>query len=368
MKIAFIGQKGIPAQTGGVERHVEFLATYLVKLGQEVIVYNRANYSQKGIKTFKGAQLIVKPFINSKNLANITHTFLASIDVLRRKPDIVHYHGVGPSLLLWIPKIFFPKTHVVATLHSFDYDNDKWSIFAKLMLRLGEFMMCKLADEIIVLTLATQKYISDKYNRDTVLIPNGTELKDNLGNQGNNILKTFNLESNSYIFTASRLIRLKGIQYLIEAYKTIKTDKKLVIAGEGEFQNELEKLAKNDPRIIFLGNQHDEVLRQLYANAYLFVQASEMEGMSLALLEAMGHGSACLASDIPGNRVSLEETGMYFKSMDVSDLKQKLQYLFENTDEVQKMAAQSYQRAKAEFNWQTVVEKTNDLYSQLLKR
>lgn len=364
MKIAFIGQKGIPAHTGGVERHVQFLSIYLHALGYDVLVYNRRSYTPVKLKKFDGVTLSYQPFINQKNLANITHTFLSSLDVLRRRPDIIHYHGVGPSLMLWFPKIFCRKAKLVATLHSFDYDNEKWGTFAKLMLKLGEKMMFSLADAIIVLTPATQEYAKQKYGRETLLIPNGTEI-DAIQNEA--ALKFWGLENKSYIFSASRLIKLKGLQYLIPAFKNLKTDKKLVIAGDGEYEEELKKLAGDDKRIIFVGNQSGDALRQLYAHAYVFVQSSEMEGLSLSLLEAMGHQSACLASDIPGNKAALGDTGFFFHSRDQKDLEVKLNYILENPEEVTKKAQAAYLKACQEYDWRQVAQKTAAAYQELLK-
>lgn len=364
MKIAFIGQKGIPAKNGGVERHVQFLSVQLKNLGHEVLVYNRRGYTPVKLKDFDGVQLLYKPFINQKNLANITHTFFSSLDVLRRRPDIIHYHGVGPSLLLWLPKVFCPRAKLVATLHSFDYDNEKWSRFAKLMLRLGEKMMFKLADAVIVLTPTTQEYARKKYGRECFLIPNGTELGRE---QAETALKFWGLSKGSYIFSASRLIKLKGLQYLIPVFKRLKTDKKLVIAGDGEYEAKLKELAADDARIIFIGNQDGDALRQLYANAYLFAQTSEMEGLSLSLLEAMGHGSACLASDIPGNREALADTGFFFRSRDERDLEVKLNYILEHPEEAQVKALAAYERACREYDWRQVAAKTLASYQSLLK-
>jgi len=359
MRIAFIGQKGIPAKNGGVERHVEFLSIQLNRLGHEVLVYNRSGYTPDKLKDLNGIKLIYKPFIDQKNLANITHTFFSSLDVLRRQPDIIHFHGVGPSLLLWIPKIFCPRAKLVATLHSFDYDNDKWSKFAKMMLRWGERIMFSLADSIIVLTPATQEYARRRYNRETFLIPNGTELGYN---QSEATLKFWGLEKNGYIFSSSRLIKLKGLQYLIPAFKNLKTDKKLVIAGDGEYENELKNLAQGDNRIRFINNQSGDALRQLYAHAYLFVQTSEMEGLSLSLLEAMGHRTACLASDIDGNKEALRDTGFYFQSRNVNDLEQQMKYVLENPEVVSQKAQAAYERACKEYDWQKIAEKTATVY------
>jgi len=362
MKIAFIGQKGIPAKTGGVERHVEFLSQHLANLGLEILVYNRRGYLANKQEEWQGVKLISKPFINTKNLANISHTLLASLDVIRRRPDVIHYHGVGPSLLLWLPKIFLPKTKFIATLHSFDYDNDKWSAFAKFMLRLGESFMCRFADEIITLTPATQRYVLEKHKRQSYLIPNGTEIKDESLNDSVDILQEWNLDKRSYIFSASRLIRLKGIQYLISAYNNLKTDKKLVIAGEGEYETELKRLAGDNKNILFIGNQSGQKLRALYTNTYLFVQSSEMEGMSLSLLEAMGHGAPCLASDILANKEALADCGYYFKTQDTKDLEVKLNKLLNNSDEIFTMAQKSFKRAQLEYTWDIVATKTLEVY------
>ncbi|MCF7860265.1 glycosyltransferase family 4 protein [Patescibacteria group bacterium] len=364
MKIAFIGQKGIPAISGGVERHVEFLAKELTVLGHEVIVYNRKNYTPTVLKEYAGIKLIYKSFINKKNLANITHTFLSSLDVLFRRVDIIHYHGVGPSLLLFLPKIFAPKAKLVATLHSFDYDNEKWGRFAKIMLHLGERMMFALADEVIVITPATQKYAQNKYQRESVLIPNGADM---VPVSSDSALKFWGLAKDSYIFSASRLIKLKGLQYLIEAYKDLKTEKKLVIAGDGEYESELRVLAGDNKNIIFVGNQSGDALRQLYANAHLFIQSSEMEGLSLSLLEAMGHQTACLASDIIGNQEALADTGFYFQSRNVADLKSKLNYILNHPEEVKLMSAAAYKRAEQEYNWHHIAIDTAKAYQDLLK-
>jgi glycosyltransferase involved in cell wall biosynthesis len=364
MKIAFIGQKGIPAINGGVERHVEFLAKELVILGHEVIVYNRKKYTPTVLKEYAGIELIYKPFINNKNLANITHTLLSSLDVLFRRVDIIHYHGVGPSLLLWLPKIFAPKVKLVATLHSFDYDNEKWGKFAKMMLRLGEYLMFSLADSVIVITPATQKYAQNKYKHRSVLISNGADMTPALSNDA---LKFWSLEKNSYIFSASRLIKLKGLQYLITAYKGLKTDKKLVIAGDGGYESDLKALAEVDKNIIFVGNQVGDVLRQLYSNSYLFVQASEMEGLSLSLLEAMGHKTACLASDIIGNKEALADTGFYFQSRNTADLNSKLNYALNHPDELELMSIMGYKRACEKYDWHKIAVNTAMMYQGLLK-
>ena len=113
----------------------------------------------------------------------------------------------------------------------------------------------------------------------------------------------FGLEKNSYILFLGRLVPEKGIRYLVEAFKNIKTDKKLVIAGGSSdtdsFMEELKDLAKGDDRILFTGFVQGAMLDELYSNAYIYTLPSDLEGMPLSLLEAMSYGNCCLVSDIP---------------------------------------------------------------------
>jgi len=361
MKIAFIGQKGIPARNGGVERYVESLATNLIKLNQEVFVYNRSDYLPTKINEFKGVKIINKAYLPGKNCANITHTFLSIIDVIKRDVDVIHFQGIGPSLLCWLPRILKPKIKIVATLHSFDYGNDKWGGFAKMMLRRGEKIMCRHADEVIVLTIFMRDYIKTKYNRDAIVIPNGADLYEK--NDSDKITE-WNLEKDSYILSVSRIIRLKGLQYLIAAFKNLETDKKLVITGDGEYLNELKKIAGDNQKIIFTGNQSDKTLDQLYANAYLFVQSSEMEGLSISLLEAMAHKAPCLVSDISANLEVINGCGYNFKVNNLADLKNQISELLNKPEEIKIKANLAYKRVKDFYSWSKIAEEVLEIYKK----
>lgn len=361
MKIAFIGQKGIPARNGGVERYVESLATELINLNQTVFVYNRCDYLTPKISEFKGVSIINKAYLPGKNFANITHTFLSIIDALRRDIEVFHFQGIGPSLLCWLPKVFKPKVKVVATLHSFDYGNEKWSGFAKLMLRLGEKLMCRYADEVIVLTVFMRDYVKTKYNCDALIIPNGANLYEE---NGADKIAGWNLEKGGYILSVSRIIKLKGLQYLIAAYKNLETDKKLVITGDGEYLEELKKIAGDNKKIIFTGNQTGKTLDQLYANAYLFVQSSEMEGLSIALLEAMAHKTPCLVSDISANLEVIKDSGYVFKVNNLSDLKNNLVKLLNNPDGMSLKADLACERVKEFYSWSKVAKEVLEVYKK----
>ena len=208
---------------------------------------------------------------------------------------MVHIHAEGPAFFCWIPKLFGKR--VICTIHGLDWDREKWrgSVASK-FIRGGEKNAVKYADEIIVLSKDVQKYFLETYGRETHFIPNGVNRPE--VREAKLITDHFGLKKDSYILFLGRLVPEKGIRYLVEAFKNVKTDKKLVIAGGSSdtdsFMEELKELAKGDDRILFTGFVQGAMLEELYSNAYIYTLPSDLEGMPLSLLEAMSYGNCCL--------------------------------------------------------------------------
>ncbi|MFC1598721.1 glycosyltransferase family 4 protein [Patescibacteria group bacterium] len=370
MKIYFIGQKGIPAIYGGVERHVENLATRLVKEGNEVFVYARKHYTPQDLAEYQGVNLIHLPTIKTKHLDAIMHTFLATLDVLRKDADIIHYHAIGPSSLLWIPKLLKRKAKVVSTFHSDDRNHRKWGYLAKKCLGFGAYISVKFPHKTIGVSQYQCNVNGQEFKGELEYIPNGVPEAHPVAPQL--ITEKWGLQGNDYILAVSRLIKHKGIHHLIRAYSALKdTDKKLVIAGDSNFTDDyvryLKDLAGDNKNIIFTGNQSGQSLAELYSNAYLFVQPSEAEGLSIALLEAMSYGKAVLSSDIEPNREATADIGLSFRNKSISDLNQKMQYLLDHPEFVEQIGKKLQARVLVEYNWECITKKTNDLYKELVK-
>lgn len=368
MKIAFIGQKGIPAHTGGVERQVEELLIHLAARGHHVYAYARRGYVPE-ISEYKGVKIISLPFIKGKNFEAISSTFFAVLHSACRRFDIIHFQSIGPASLLWLVKLLHPRTPIVFTFHCQDYYHKKWGLFARWYLRFGEKIGCRLADQTLVTSQELTTYALARYDRGAVYMPSGVnspslfEVRE---------IRRWGLEKDNYIFIASRLVRHKGLHYVIEAFKGLQTDKKLVIAGEGaytdDYVGELKELAGDDKRIVFVGNQSGALLSELYANAYMFIQSSEYEGLSMSLLEAMSFGLPCLASDIPANLEAMDGLGLSFKNKDVSDLSNKLQYALDNKEIVKAQGRALQERTRQEYNWEKIVNQTIAVYERLLAK
>ncbi|NCN07533.1 glycosyltransferase family 4 protein [Candidatus Falkowbacteria bacterium] len=369
MKIALIGQKGIPAKQGGIEKHVEELSIRLAEAGFDVSVYSRPHYSGKNIKTYKNVKLIYLPSLNTKTLDAISHTLISTIHALFQNYDIIHYHGVGPSLLSWLPRILKPNTKVVATFHCLDRKHQKWNWFARLMLAMGERSACYFPHQTITVSKTLKKYCEYRFDKTTNYIPNGVSLNQDEANL--NILKQYNLEKDSYIFTASRLVRHKGIHTLIEAYNKIQTTKKLVIAGEGantyEYVKELKQLAAGNKNIIFVGEQINGNLKALFANAYLFIQPSEAEGLSIALLEAISYNLPVIISDIEENKEVAGNRTTSFKNKNANDLAKKIDFAINNYKQIKINTELAKKAVDKEYDWNNIVNQTIGLYKQPFK-
>jgi len=366
MKIAFIGQKGIPALYGGIERYVENLSIGLAKLNHGVCVYTRPYYTSKKLKEYQAVKLICLPSIHTKHLDTISHVFFATIHALFKDYDIIHYQNVGPALLAWIPRLFKPHTKVIVTFQCLDRKHQKWGRLARFFLKLGELSACKFPHETICVSKTLQEYCRNNYQRQTTYIPNGAS---NISNSlpSFDVLQKLNLENGRYLLVVSRLIRHKGIHYLIDAFLNLKTDLKLAIVGNGFFTDayvlKIKKMSKNDSRVIFAGFQTGPDLAALYQNCYFYVHPSESEGMSLSILEAMSFSKAVLASDITENLEVIGSAGLAFKNKDVADLKQKIEFLISQPEIVSRLGEQGNLRANQEYNWGKIVDSTINVYN-----
>ena len=369
LRVAFLGHKRIPSREGGVEIVVGELATRMAKDGHRVTCYNRKGhhvsgnaYDSEKLKEYCGVRLKTVWTVNKKGLAAMTASLSASICAAFGKYDVVHFHAEGPCASLWIPKLFGKRC--IATIHGLDHMRAKWGRFAAWYIRTGEKCAVRFADEIIVLSENVQKYFKDKYNRDTVFIPNGVS-KANFAS-ADLIEKEYGLKQNSYVLFLGRLVPEKGIKYLIEAFKQVKTDKKLVIAGgasdSSSFADELRRDGDSDSRIIFTGFVQGQKLEELYSNAYIYVLPSDLEGMPLSLLEALSYGNCCVTSDIAECESVIGEYGVTFKKSDVGELERTLQHLCDSPETVESYKSRAAEYVCSKYNWDDVCDKTMELY------
>lgn len=373
LRVAMIGHKRIPSREGGVEIVVEELSVRLAALGHSVDAYNRYGhhvsgrkyddeYGWKGRKFYKGVRVYIVPTFQRSSLNAIVYSFFATIRALFGRYDVIHYHAEGPCAMLWIPKLFRRK--IVVTVHGLDWQRAKWGNLASYVIKFGEKMAAKYADEVIVLSENVRQYFADTYHRTVTYIPNGITRPAQRDVQM--IREKYGLEKDGYFLSLGRIVPEKGVHYLIEAFAGLDTDKKLVIAGGNSqavgYMEQIHRMAAQDKRVIMTDFVQGQILEELYSNAYGFVLPSDVEGMALTLLEAMSYGDCCLVSDICENTEVVEDKALVFHKGDVKDLRDKLEYMLNNPETVREYGRQSADFICGKYNWDQVVEETLAVY------
>lgn len=379
MHIAMIGHKRIPSREGGVEVVVEELAVRMSAMGHRIDAYNRfghhvsgkkydQEYGWKGRKFYKGIRVYIVPTFRRSSLNAIVYSFFATIMALFHHYDVIHYHAEGPCAMLWLPHFLGRK--LVVTIHGLDWQRAKWGNFASFVIKFGERMAAKYADDIIVLSDNVKQYFADTYHREVTYIPNGINRP---GPQGAELIREkYGLEKDGYFLFLARIVPEKGLHYLIEAFSGLETDKKLVIAGGSSqaygYMEQIHQMAARDERILMTDFVQGQILEELYANAYAFVLPSDVEGMALTLLEAMSYGDCCLVSDIRENTEVVEDKAFTFKKGDVKDLRRQLVRMLEHPEEVRRMGEESVDFICGKYDWDDVTKRTLAVYEKAARR
>ena len=270
------------------------------------------------------------------------------------------FRASGSCAMIPLAKLF--GLRVVASLHGIDSQRDKWGGFATKYLEFGERMAATKADVCLVLSKNMKEYIDTKYGVNSILFANGIDKPQS--HIPEIIKEKYGLGKDEYILSLGRIVPEKGLQYLIEAFKNCKTEKKLVIAGGSEsnkdYYNQLLALANGDKRIIYV---HGQEVQELYSNAYIFALPSNLEGMANALLEAMSYGNCCLISDIPENTEVVHEKAMWFKKGNAVDLQKKLQTLLGDSELVKKYKKEAAPYILERYSWDIVVDQMLRIYA-----
>ncbi|WP_333631462.1 glycosyltransferase family 4 protein [Agrobacterium cavarae] len=373
VRICVIGLRGVPGVPGGIETHVEQLVPGLAERGADVHVYARQNYVAGEVPyVWRGVTVHPTWAPSNTRLEAIVHTLLALFKARRLKPDIVHIHAVGPSLVAPLARLMGMK--VVFTHHGYDYDREKWNTLEKKVLRLGEWAGMRFAHGRIVVAKHIADAMQAKFNRNVHFIPNGVQI--DIEAADDTVLDEFGLTKGRYVLLVARLVVEKRQMDLIEAFlHADMPDTKLVLVGGGDARSDYaEKLrarAKSHSNIVLTGSQSGARLGGLFANAGLFVLPSSHEGMPIALLEALAYGLPILASNIEANLALELDAESYFPLGDVPALSQAMQKKLSDRKrpalasvDVGEMGS----KIMARYNWTTICEQTASLYLSVLKR
>lgn len=368
MKVAVIGTRGFPNIQGGVEKHCESLYPLIAEKDPWIVVtvFRRKPYVSINATTSGEYGIVFRDLwtIRNKYLETLVHSFQAAFICLFKRPDLVHIHNIGPALVLPLLKLAGLK--VLVTYHSDNYNHEKWGIVARNILKAGEWLVGRMADRIIVVS-KRQVTLFDNKSR-VINIPNGVTIRET---PTSTIISQPGVSKGQYILAVARFVPEKGLDLLVNAFRSYNGDLKLVIAGDADhettYSRDLKQQMSRDSRIIGTGYITGDRLTWLFSNARLFVLPSRHEGLPIALLEALGYGLPVLASDIPANKELELPDERYFKAGDAQDILCKLET--ETLADImmsQEEKERQKKRISESYDWNIVAEKTLDVYKGMM--
>ncbi len=362
VRVAFIGGRGVISKYSGIETYYEEAGRRLAQLGHEVTVYCRNHFTPPG-DTHNGMRIVRLPTISSKHLETVLHTLLSTIHVIFGPCNLVHYHTLGPALFSFLPKFFHKKT--VVTVQGLDWQRKKWGHFASGVLRLGEQAAIRFPNATMVVSRTLQEYFDRRYNAHTFYVPNGGTVREK---QPIHHLPQWKLDPAHYILFLGRFSPEKNCHLLIHAYEQIDTDVKLVLAGGSSHTTQYAQALGThaSDRIVLLDWLSGDALDELLTNAMLFVLPSDLEGLSLALLDAMGAGLCVLTSDIPENCELVEGAGFTFKRGDVADLERMIRLLLADSRVREEAGRSAREKIRAHYQWSQITAEIERVYLSLL--
>ena len=362
MKIAFIGARGVVGKYSGIETYYEEVGSRLARWGHDVTIYCRSYFTPK-IETFRGMRIKRLPTIRSKHFETIIHSSLSIANAIVKDYDIIQIHALGSSPLSIIPRLLGTKTSV--SVRGLDGQRTKWNTIAKRYLEACEWASVKCPSLTTVVSRQLSDYYEDRYHSKTIYIPNGVTLRPYAAPDQ---IATFGLDKKNYILYVGRLTPEKGCHHLIEAFKSLNTNLKLVFVGGSTYADDYVSSLhqyKSD-QILFLNFQSGRMLEEIYSNAYVYVLPSSIEGLSIALLEAMSYGNCVLTSDIPENLELVDNHGFTFKTGDVNSLKKSLQHIIKHPELAEAYGKKSKMLIEMNYTWDIIARRTETVFESML--
>jgi glycosyltransferase involved in cell wall biosynthesis len=364
LRVAFIGGRGVVSKYSGIETYYEEVGKQLSQLGHEVTAYCRT-YFTPAMPNHNGIRLIRLPTVRTKHLETLLHTFLCTVHAMWGDAEIVHYHALGPALFSFLPRLVGKKT--VVTIQGLDWKRAKWGWIASSVLRMGEHAAVRFPNATMVVSHTLESRFRPRFPEKISYVPNGTSIRKRCASGH---LKGWGLESREYILFLGRLSPEKNCHLLIEAYEKLKTPIKLVLAGGSSYSASYAATLRQHEtdQIRILDWVTGDALDELLTNACLFVLPSHLEGLSLALLDAMGAGMCVLASDIPENRELVDGAGYTFKTGNVLDLEKMLRLLVGSPELRDSAAKKALERIRRDYLWPKITKQIEQVYLDLMGR
>jgi glycosyltransferase involved in cell wall biosynthesis len=365
VKIAIIGTRGIPANYGGFETFAEESAARMAAHGHDVTVYCRSHYVAESRRSYRGANLVVLPTLRWKYTDTVAHTAISVLHAAFRRFDAILICNAANAPFAWIPRLF--GTAVVVNVDGIERLRRKWNVLGRAYYRACEYLSTRLPDEMVTDALTIQQYYRATYGRESVLIPYGalTEKPET-----HDQLQALGVSPGEYFLYVSRFEPENNAHVVVAAFERVRSARRLVVVGDAPYSREYIHQLKStaDPRILFPGAIYGAGYRELLANSFCYIHATEVGGTHPALIEAMGMGNLVVANQTPENEEVLGSAGLLYRKNDVTDLTRLLQDVTDCSERYGPFREAAVERAKTLYSWDAVVAQYEQLFASLVRK
>ena len=371
MKIAILGSKSLPA-FAGADRVAENILLHLpAGAGHRYHIYVVRTPAQPRAFDFAPhIRVIPIPALQGKHSRATTFFILSALHcALVLRPDLAHAHDSAFGPFVWILRLFRPRMPVLGTFHGNPYERAKWGRFAKGFLRFSEGAFIRACTALTTVARAKVAEVQARVKTPIEFIPNGVQPAPAIPNTL--LAEKHGLVPEKYLmFAAGRMDPTKGLHHLLDAYDQLQPGLPLLVVGgfEGHSQDYSDKLlarCRATEHVVLIPHLLAQPeLFELVAGARLFIFPSEIEAMSMMLLEVISCGVPVLASDIPENT---EVTGpaypWLFRNAAPGHLAEKLALFLKDGPGPEVAALR--ERCARDFNWTAIAARYLALYRRL---
>jgi glycosyltransferase involved in cell wall biosynthesis len=359
LKIAIAGTRGIPARYGGFETFAEELSARLVERGHEVAVYCR----DAGESSWRGVERIVLPALRHKYFETVSHTFVSSLDALRRDFDVVLLCNAANAFVL--PLLRAARIPVAINVDGIERHRRKWNVAGKFVYAIGESFSALFANKVVADADVIADYYRSRYGIDPVTIPYGAEFPVE---DDSDVLGRLGVAADNYILYVSRFEPENNPLEVVEAYEKLANAPKLVMLGAASYARDLASALQRhaSDRILFPGALYGRDYRTLQRNALMYIQATEVGGTHPAMIEAMASGGCVVAHDTPENREVGGDAVGYFRLRSSETLSGTLREFLESPALCEQLRLTARARAGEKYSWSAVTDAYERLFEQIV--
>jgi len=365
MRLAIIGDRGIPARYSGFSTLVEQLAVRLVRdHSMDVTVYCRNQYYEDRPDSYEGVHCVYLPAPGGKSFESIVHSNLAMLHSLTRRFDVAFVVDPGnapfslPLKLRGVPSVFHTD--------GLGWKRQKWSPLQQRYYKWSEGVCASVATWLVTDSRAMQKYYEDEYGAPSSFIPYSGESEVPPAQEG---LMKHGLQPRDYYLVVARMEPENNVDFIIDEYKRSNVRRPLVVVGGARFESEYASsvFARADDKVRCVGSTYDAgELNGLYANCYAYLHGHEVGGTNPSLLRAMQAPAACVPIDVVFHREVLGDEALYFEKR-TGGLTELLEQLEADESRVGQLCQIASERARTLYRWDAVAAAYAEVFEVVLE-